>query len=411
MRHMTGTDGLAAASSQMAEAPVRSGTGYIAGSAQNYDRAHALDISQLFAFLHTTQPEAFKKLGFTIGNPTNDINRLKFLARLSGEIGKRGVIDVLRKGVDHGPLHFELFYGTPSPGNVKAEKLHAENRFSITRQLAYSVDETRRALDLCLFINGLPIATFELKNSLTKQTVEDAVQQYKRDRDPRERLFEFGRCVVHFAVDDSEVRMCTELRGKGSWFLPFNQGHNDGAGNPPNPHGLKTDYLWKEVLTPAGLTDILENYAQIVEEKDPRTGRKKRKQVWPRYHQLGVVRQALADVRDQGAGKRYLIQHSAGSGKSNSIAWLAHQLIGLKRDAKEVFDSVIVVTDRRILDSQIQATIKQFMQVGATVGHAERSGDLRRFIEEGKKIIVSTVQKFPFILDEIATEGGKTFAS
>ena len=164
------------------------------------------------------------------------------------------------------------------------------------------------------------------------------------------------------------------------------------------------------MLTPAGLTNILENYAQIVEEKDPRTGKKKRKQVWPRYHQLGVVRQALADVRAHGAGKRYLIQHSAGSGKSNSIAWLAHQLIGLKRNDKEVFDSVIVVTDRRLLDDQIQKTIKQFMQVGATVGHAEHSGDLRKFIEEGKKIIVSTVQKFPFILDEIATEGGKTFA-
>ena len=200
------------------------------------------------------------------------------------------------------------------------------------------------------------------------------------------------------------------MRVRRSWFLPFNKGYNDGAGNPPNPHGLKTDYLWKEVLTPAGLTNILENYAQIVEEKDPRTGKKKRKQVWPRYHQLGVVRQALADVRAHGAGKRYLIQHSAGSGKSNSIAWLAHQLIGLKRNDKEVFDSVIVVTDRRLLDDQIQTTIKQFMQVGATVGHAEHSGDLRKFIEEGKKIIVSTVQKFPFILDEIATEGGKTFA-
>jgi type I restriction enzyme R subunit len=288
--------------------------------------------------------------------------------------------------------------------------LHAQNRFSVTRQFAYSSDETRRALDLGLFINGLPIATFELKNSLTKQTVADAVEQYRRDRDPREPLFAFGRCAVHFAVDDSEVRMCTELKGKGSWFLPFNKGHNDGAGNPPNPHGLKTDYLWREVLTPSGLTDILENYAQIVEEKDPRTGKKKAKQVWPRYHQLRLVRQALEHVRTHGAGARYLIQHSAGSGKSNSIAWLAHQLIGLKRDGKEVFSSVIVVTDRRILDSQIQATIKQFMQVGATVGHAERSGDLRKFIEQGKKIIVSTVQKFPFILDEIAGEGGKTFA-
>jgi len=411
MRHMTGTDGLAVVPNMVAERPPPyGGTGYTAGCAQDYDRAHALDVPQLFAFLRATQPEAFKKLALADANDAKDINRLKFLARLSGEIGRRGVIDVLRKGVDHGPLHFDMFYGTPSPGNVKAEKLHAENRFSITRQLAYSMDEARRALDLCLFINGLPIVTFELKNSLTKQNAADAEEQYKRDRDPRERLFEFGRCVVHFAVDDSEVRMCTRLAGKGSWFLPFNKGHNDGAGNPPNPHGLRTDYLWKEVLTPAGLTNILENYAQIVEEKDPRTGRKKRKQVWPRYHQLGVVRRALADVRAVGAGRRYLIQHSAGSGKSNSIAWLAHQLIGLTRDEKEVFDSVIVVTDRRLLDDQIQTTIKQYMQVGATVGHAERSGDLRRFIEEGKKIIVSTVQKFPYILDEIATEGGKTFA-
>jgi type I restriction enzyme R subunit len=415
VRHMTGTDGVAVVPNMVAARPPPcGGSGYTAGSAQDYDRAHALDVPQLFAFLRATQPEAFKKLSMADANDAKDINRLKFLARLSSETAKRGVIDVLRKGVEHGPVRFDLFYGTPSPGNAKAEALHAQNRFTITRQLAYSMDEARRALDLCLFINGLPIATFELKNSLTKQTVEDAVQQYKRDRDPRERLFEFGRCVVHFAVDDSEVRMCTELRGKGSWFLPFNKGHNDGAGNPPNPHGLKPDYLWKEVLTPAGLTNILENYAQIVEEKDPRTGKKKRKQVWPRYHQLDVVRQALDDVCAHGPGKRYLIQHSAGSGKSNSIAWLAHQLIGLKRDGDqakgEVFDSVIVVTDRRLLDDQIQTTIKQFMQVGATVGHAENSGDLRKFIQDGKKIIVSTVQKFPFILDEIATEAGRTFA-
>jgi len=414
MRHMTGVDAFSVTPGLVAEKPDAAGAGYFAGSPKDYDRAHALDVPQLFAFLRATQPEAFKKLAMLSTDDAKDINRLKFLARLSADIGKRGSIDVLRKGVDHGPVHFDLFYGTPSPGNARAEALHALNRFSITRQFAYSMDESRRALDLGLFINGLPITTFELKNSLTKQTVEDAVEQYRRDRDPRERLFDFGRCVVHFAVDDSEVQMCTELKGKASWFLPFNKGYNDGAGNPPNPLGLKTDYLWKEVLTPAGLTNILENYAQIVEEKDPRTGKKKRKQVWPRYHQLGVVRQALADVRAHGAGKRYLIQHSAGSGKSNSIAWLAHQLIGLKRglksDDKEVFDSVIVVTDRRLLDDQIQTTIKQFMQVGATVGHAEHSGDLRKYIEEGKKIIVSTVQKFPFILDEIATEGGKTFA-
>jgi type I restriction enzyme R subunit len=412
MRHMTGVDGLAVMPNVVTEplAPY-GGTGYFAGSPKDYDRAHALDVSQLFAFLRVTQPDAFNKLVLADANDPKDINRLKFLSRLSSEIGKRGVIDVLRKGIEHHPAgHFDLFYATPSEGNAKAQALHAQNRFSITRQLAYSNDETRRSLDLGLFINGLPIATFELKNSLTKQTVEDAVEQYRRDRDPREKLFEFGRCVVHFAVDDSEVKMCTELKGKGSWFLPFNKGYHDGAGNSPNSQGLKTDYLWKVVLTPAGLTDIFENYAQIVETKNAKTGKKKRSQVFPRYHQLGVVRQVLDDVRTNGAGKRYLVQHSAGSGKSNSIAWLAHQLIGVKRDGKEVFDSVIVVTDRRILDDQIQKTIKQFMQVGATVGHAEHSGDLRKFIQEGKKIIVSTVQKFPFILDEIATEGGKTFA-
>lgn len=412
VRHLTGTDGLAVAPGAVSEPPAPyGGAGYFAGSPKDFDRSHAIDVVQLFEFLRATQPEAFKKLAMADANDPRDINRLKFLTRLSAEAGKRGVIDVLRKGIDHHPAgHFHLFYGTPSEGNAKATALHAQNRFSVTRQLAYSMDETRRALDLGLFINGLPVATFELKNSLTKQTVEDAMEQYRRDRDARERLFEFGRCMVHLAVDDSEVRMCTRLDGKSSWFLPFNKGHNDGAGNPPNDQGLKTDYLWKEVLTPASLTDIVENYAQIVEETNPRTGRKKRVQIFPRFHQLGVVRQALSDVRQHGAGRRYLIQHSAGSGKSNSIAWLAHQLIGVRRDGKAVFDSVIVITDRRILDDQIQKTIKGFMQVSQTVGHAVHSGDLHRFIEQGKKIIVSTVQKFPHILDEIGAVGDKCFA-
>lgn len=416
VRHMTGTDGLVFEPDTLDRPPVPyGGTGYLASSPRDYDRAHALDVRQLFAFLQATQPDTVKKLAIADTRDPQDVNRLKFLARLSAEVGKRGVIDVLRKGIAHHPAgHFDLFYGTPSEGNAKAAALHAQNRFSITRQLAYSTDETRRALDLGLFVNGLPVATFELKNSLTKQTVLDAVEQYRRDRNPRERLFEFGRCVVHFAVDDAEVRMCTELKGKGSWFLPFNKGHDDGAGNPPNPEGLKTDYLWKEVLTPAGLTDILEHYAQVVEVKHPKTGKKKRMQIFPRYHQLGVVRQALADVRQHGAGRRYLIQHSAGSGKSNSIAWLAHQLIGVQQGSgsgsRPVFDSVIVVTDRRILDDQIQRTLKQFMQVSATVGHAEHSDDLRRYIEQGKKIIVTTVQKFPWVLDEIGAMGTRRFA-
>ena len=217
--------------------------------------------------------------------------------------------------------------------------------------------------------------------------------------------------MAHFAVDENEVRFCTHLKGKASWFLPFNRGWNDGAGNPPNPSGIKTDYLWREVLARKSLTKILENYAQLVEARDEKTGKKKRTQIWPRYHQLDVVRRLLVDAWVRGAGRRYLIQHSAGSGKSNSIAWLAHQLIGLARDGTQVFDSIIVVTDRRILDKQIRDTIKQYAQVGATVGHAERSGDLRRFITSGKKIIISTVQKFPFILDEIGNEQrGRRFA-
>ncbi len=404
MLHTTGLDRLSVQPGAVATTPSDAGSGYLAGTPKDFDRAQALDVPQLFAFLSATQPIEFQKLGIADANDAKDIDRLKFLVRLSTEIGKRGVIDVIRKGIKHGPLFFELFFGTPSEGNAMAATLHKQNRFSITRQLAYSTGETRRALDLCLLINGLPIATFELKNSLTKQTVEDAVEQYRRDRDPREKLFQFGRCVVHFAVDDSEVRMCTELLGKASWFLPFNKGYNDGAGNPPNPAGLKTDYLWKEILTPQGLTNILENYAQVVLIENKKTGKKRFVQIFPRYHQLAVVREALAHVAAHGLGQRYLIQHSAGSGKSNSIAWLGHQLIGVKSNGREVFDSVVVVTDRRILDHQIKYTITQFMQVAATVAHAKRSGDLRRFIEEGKQIIITTVQMFPFILDEIEKE-------
>lgn len=381
--------------------------GWIAGNSADYNREYAVDLVQLREFVQATQESALERLDLDNDSP----ERRKFLARLQGEITKRGVIDVLRNGVKHGPVELDLFYGTPSPGNEKAAQRFAANRFSITRQLHYSQDKTRLSLDLGLFINGLPIATFELKNSLTKQSVEDAVLQYQRDRDPRELLFQFGRCIVHFAVDDAEVRMCTHLRGKASWFLPFNKGWNDGKGNPPNPHGIKTDYLWQEILTPASLTNIIENYAQIVVDKDEKTKRKKRKQIFPRYHQLDVVRKLLADVAANGTGKHYLIQHSAGSGKSNSIAWLAHQLIGLEKAGSPVFDSIIVITDRRVLDQQINQTIKQFAQVGATMGHADRSSNLRDFITSGKKIIISTVQKFPFILDEIGSEHrGRNFA-
>ena len=376
------------------------GVGWSGGNFHDYDREYCVDLVQLAAFLRTTQPEAAEALALSEDSPT----RRAFLARLQGEISMRGTIEVLRNGIKHRALHLDLFYGTPSAHNPQAQERFEQNRFTVTRQFRYSRDETQRALDIGLFINGLPVFTFELKNSLTKQTADDAVLQYQQDRNPREKLFEFGRCIAHFAVDEREVQFCPHLNGKGSWFLPFNLGWNDGAGNPPNPDGLAIDYLWREVLPRESVTNILENYAQVVEVKNEKTGRKRRTQIWPRYHQLDVVRLLLADVRTHGAGGRYLIQHSAGSGKSNSIAWLAHQLIGLTRNDAPVFDSIIVVTDRRILDRQISDTIRQYAQVSATVGHADRRGNLRRFIETGKKIIISTIQKFPFILDEIGDE-------
>ncbi len=383
------------------------GSGWLCGDPRDYDREHCVDVAQLAAFLSDTQPETAEALALHQNGPA----RRKFLARLQGQISKRGTVEVLRHGVKHGPREVSLFYGTPSPGNKAARARYEANRFTVTRQLRYSRDQAGLALDLALFVNGLPVATFELKNQLTKQTVDDAVRQYKRDRNPKEKLFELGRCVAHFALDEQRVRFCTHLRGKESWFLPFDRGHGGGAGNPPNPDGPRTAYLWEEVLSRDSLAGILENYAQALVEKDSKTGRRRKTQIWPRYHQLDVVRKLLEDALRHGAGRRYLIQHSAGSGKSNSIAWLAHQLIGLAKDGKPVFDSVVVVTDRRLLDRQIRDTIKQFAQVGATVGHATRSGDLRRFIEGGKKIVVSTVQKFPFILDEIRDQpADRTFA-
>ena len=365
-------------------------SGWLPGDNQDYNAASCVDLAHLAAFLQDTQPETAQALH--VG--TDDNTSLQFLQRLHRQIRDRGIIDVLRNGVQHQQHSIRLFYGTPSPGNQEASALNARNRFSVTRQVHYSTKNPGLSLDLVLFINGLPIITFELKNNLTKQNVADAVEQYKRDRDPQEDLFRPGRCAAHMAVDDNFVRFCTELAGHKSVFLPFDQGHNGGGGNPPNPQGLRTDYLWLKTLTPGSLTDIIENYAQKVQGR----------QLWPRYHQLEVVRELLADVSTQGAGLRYLIQHSAGSGKSNSIAWLTRQFIGLQKDGGNVFDSTIIVTDRRVLDSQINETIRQFTQVNATVGHAESSADLRRLITEGKRIIISTVQKFPFILDAMATE-------
>ncbi len=381
--------------------------GFEEGGNTDYNRDYALDETRLFRFLEITQPEEVEKIGVA----ASDHKKQQFLNRLQGEITKRGVVDVLRKGIKVYPANLIMFYMTPTDKNQQAAEMFDKNIFSVTRQLMYSRNNTQLALDLCLFINGLPVATCELKNQLTKQNVDDAVEQYKNDRHPQELLFNFKRCMVHFAVDDNQVKFCTKLEGKKSWFLPFNKGHMNGAGNPPNPRGIKTDYLWKEIWTEEELANIIENYAQVVVEEDQRTRKQSHKQIFPRYHQLSVVKALLADAKEHGPGRKYLIQHSAGSGKSNSIAWTAHQLVGLERSGKNIFDTVIVVTDRVNLDKQIRNTIKQFMQVSSTVGHAEHSDDLCKHLAQGKSIIITTVHKFSYILDSIGTNHkGNTFA-
>ena len=374
--------------------------GYEEGSIADYNKEYAIDETRLFRFLKDTQPDQMDKLGVF----KSEQKKRQFLNRLQGELAKRGIIDVLRNGIKVYPVDLIMFYLTPTENNIKAREMFEKNIFSVTRQLRYSQDAGKLALDLCVFINGLPVITFELKNQLTKQNTDDAVEQYKTDRDPRDTLFSFKRCMVHFALDDARVKFCTKLCGKDSWFLPFDKGYNDGAGNPPNPDGIMTDYLWKDILTKRKLSRIIEYYAQVVEEVDPETKKKSVKQIFPRYHQLDVVEKLLADVKANGVGQKYLIQHSAGSGKSNSIAWLAHQLIGLEKDGRPMIDSVIVVTDRRILDKQIRDTIKQFMQVSNTVVWAEHSGDLTKAITDGKRIIVTTIEKFPFIVPQIGAE-------
>lgn len=381
--------------------------GWVEGDPAQFNASYALDLSVLSAFIDATQPHLTEPLGLDAESPKQH----KFLARLQGEITKRGVVHLLRNGLDHLGQHIDLYYPTPSAGNALAAEAFAANRWVVTRQVHHSISRPADAIDLVAFVNGLPIFTFELKNNITKQTVDDAVAQYQRDRDPRDALFGFGRTLAHFALDDQRVKFCTELKARASWFLPFDQGHDDGAGNPPNPNGVKTDYLWKQILAPLSLAGIIENYAQLVDEKNPKTGKKSRIAIFPRFHQLDVVRKLLTDVSSNGVGRRYLVQHSAGSGKSNSIAWLTHQLTETTHDGTLAFDSIIVVTDRIILDNQLTQTIKSFLQVGSTVMHADRSGDLRHAITDGKKIIITTVQKFPYILDDIGSgHRDRTFA-
>ena len=371
----------------------------------DYDRDLCFNKRLLFEFIKETQPTAFD----TIQKRGEE----KFIKRLAEQIKQRGIIDVLRKGVKDLDLNVYLYYKQPANDlNQRTLSLYNSNIFSVTRQLYYSL-ANNNSLDMAIFINGLPLITLELKNHFTGQTVKNAIKQYQTDRDPKEPLFHFGRCMVHFAVDPDLVYMTTALSGFNTFFLPFNKGHNNGAGNPPNPNGLKTDYLWKEILTKQGLSNIIENYAQIVEETDEDTGKVKKKLIFPRYHQLLVVKKILTDAKEKGVGQKYLIQHSAGSGKSNSITWLAHQLVSLHDAANTnpIFDSIIVVTDRKVLDKQIRDNIKQFAQVAKVVEAIDKgSQQLKTALEDGKKIIITTIQKFPYICSEIGELGAKKFA-
>ena len=382
----------------------------------NYNRADCVDEDLLFNFLQTTQENEVMKLQSIHGSNF----RSKVLYRLNNQIKTLGIIEVLRKGITDNNIKLKLFFDKPvSSLNEKDLTLYNQNIFSVTRQVHCST-QNENSLDLVVFINGLPIITFELKNELTKQTVKDAIKQYKTNRDPKEELFRLGRCMVHFAVDSEQIWMATHLRGDNTYFLPFNKGHNNGAGNPPNPNGIKTDYLWKDILTKDRLTNIIQNYVQLFEEETEKIlpdgnvkKEKVKKLIFPRYHQIDAVDKLLSDAKENGAGKSYLIQHSAGSGKSNSISWLAHQLVGLfdKNNENTVFDTVIVVTDRKVLDAQIRSNIKQFEQVrGVVEAITEGSKQLKVALEEGKKIIVTNIFKFPYIVNEIGELPGNKFA-
>lgn len=408
MSAMTGVsmDDLRGANVQ--EFPAQYDAEWLVGNAHDYDRSYGIDVPQLMAFLTATQPKVVEGLG--IGQEGSARNA--FLQRLSNQIARDGIITILRKGFSYNQFSgIWLYYPQPTPGNTRAAEQFRANRFVVTRQLRYSTEQTARSLDLAVFLNGLPIFTLELKNTITNQTVAHAMEQYKTDRPVSERLFKHGICIAHFAVDDQEVQFTTKLAGKDTRFLPFNKGHNDAGGNPPNPSGIKTDYLWKELFRIQTLSTVLESFVQQFEEKDADTGKKSRKIVFPRYHQLDAVRSLISHAQQHGVDNRYLIQHSAGSGKSNTIAWLAQQLIELGSNGEAQFDSVIVVTDRRALDSQLKNTIKAMFNSDWMIGHAESSTDLRDLISQGKRVITTTIQKFPFILDKMGTDHrGNTFA-
>lgn len=411
-RHLTGHT-----TEESAGQPAPAGHGpFRLGVPGDFDSEYALDTRLFWEFLETTQGKELTKLKNR--NP-GDWQR-KILERFDRLIKKNGVLHLLKKGLAVDDAFFALMY--PAPLASSAAKVHenfAANIFSVTRQVRYSQTNPGEEIDMVLFINGLPLITIELKNAWTGQTARyHGQKQYRHGRDATQPLLQFGRALVHLAVDTDEVFMTTKLAGPATFFLPFNKGHEQGEGNPPNPNGHKTAYLWEEVFTKESLAGIVQHFV-LLEGKatDPLA---KKSMIFPRYHQLEVVRRLLAHAATTGVGHSYLIQHSAGSGKSNSITWAAYQLIetypakkgipGAKELDQPLFDSVIVVTDRRLLDKQLRENIKDFSEVKNIVAPALRSADLKAALENGKRIIITTIQKFPFIIEGIADLSDKRFA-
>lgn len=385
--------------------------GYQKGSSSDFDANLGLFPSYIFDFLKESQPALWSK----IENIHKSDVETKVLQRLVKEIDSRGSLDVLRNGfTDYGVKFKMAFFRPESTLNPESEVLYQKNQLSVTRQVYYERNG-KNSLDMVLALNGIPVATIELKNQFSGQNVTNAQKQYVFDREPTEPIFQFKkRALVHFAVDTDECYMTTKLAGKNTRYLPFNLGYNNGAGNPPNKEGYRTSYLWEYAWAKDSLMDIIGRFLHLSVEEYEIGGVKKKKEslIFPRFHQLEVVRKLTKDAKENGAGKNYLIQHSAGSGKSNSIAWLSYRLSSLHNEQNErVFDSVIVITDRKVLDNQLQNTIYQFEHKDGVVQKIDKdSQQLADAITAGSHIIITTLQKFPFILDKIGELKARKYA-
>lgn len=387
--------------------------GYAKGDPRTFDRGLGLDPDDVLAFVAQTQPDEWRELTARHGGEDNA--RANFLKRLAAEIDERGTVDVLRHGVKD--LGVEVRLAHFKPAHALTPDLVARydaNRLVLVRQLAYGADETK-TIDLALLLNGIPVATAELKNPITGQNVEHAIVQYRRDRDPVNVTLA-RRAVVHFAVDPDLVAMTTTLAGEATQFLPFNRGSEDGgAGNPPNPVGHRTAYLWEEVWQRDAWLDLLARFVHVVrpESGSQAARRAGKRAVFPRFHQWDAVRKLEGHAREHGAGHSYLVEHSAGSGKSNSIAWLAHRLSSLHDVAdRKVFDKVVIVTDRLVLDRQLQETVYQLEHVHGVVVRIDKdSAQLAEALAgQQARIIVTTLQKFPFVLDRIEALPARRYA-